>query len=84
MDKIEETFIGFLFSLKNILLTLIVNFVILGFYYILLRDGIDSFYFDRAVVVVLTIMATAIYMAFWFLSYRTFKKKKNENISINK
>lgn len=78
MEKIEKSFIGFVLSLKNIFWTLIVNFVVGIFYYKLYQDGIDSFYLSPGAVIVIAIFATIVYFAFWFLSYKAFKDKKND------
>lgn len=77
IEKVEKTFVGFLFSLNNLTLTLLVNFVVGMFYYILIHDGIDFFYIGNGWVIGITIFVTAIWVAFWILSYGTFKRKKD-------
>ena len=77
MEKVEKTFFAFLFSLKNFSLTIIMNFVCGSFYYALIHDGIDAFYVGNGWVVAITIFVTTILIAFWYLSYQTFKVKKN-------
>lgn len=84
MEKVEKTFIGFIFSLNNISLTLLVNFTAWMFYYALVHDGMWLYGIGGVWIVGATIITTIIYAIFWFLSYIAFKEKKNNIVSIEK
>lgn len=77
MEKAETTFLGFLLSLKNISLTLIVNFVVGAYFYTLIYD-FESFFISNGWILSITIFMAFVWIAFMGLSYRTWKAKKIE------
>lgn len=80
MEKVENTFIGFLFSLKNISLTLILNFVVGAYFYTLIYD-FESFYIGNVWIISISIFMAIIWIAFYRLSYTTWKSKIREQNS---
>lgn len=79
MEKVQETFIGFLFSIKNILFTLVVNFIVLGFYWRIYQVGLDNLYVGKVGGIITAIFLSIVYIFFWILSYTTFKTKTNKS-----
>lgn len=79
MEKVEKTFLGFLLSLRNILLTLLVNLVVGWYFYTLSIEFKPPFIFN-AWIVVITILMAWIWVAFHYLSYKTYREKKNSVI----
>lgn len=73
MEKVEKTFIGFLFALNNISLTILVNFAVLLMYYVIFKDGIDQFFPSRNVTYGVISFASIFWISFWYISYRTYK-----------
>ena len=81
--EVEKTFIGFLFSLKNISLTLLLNFVVGGYFYALIYD-FDSFYVPNGWIVAISVFMALVWAAFHALSYTTWKSKVIEEKLKNK
>lgn len=75
MEKPDKTFIGFLLSIKNISLTLIVNLVVGAYFYTLAKEFKLSLLFNVWIVVI-TIFMALMWMAFHYLSYQTYRGKK--------
>lgn len=71
---VESTFIGFLFSLKNISFTLLLNFVVGGYFYALICD-FESFYIPNGWIVAISVFMGIVWTGFHILSYATWKAK---------
>lgn len=78
-----STFIGYVFSLKLIIWTLLINLGAFKFYYSVFNEP-DTWFVGRGWIVVLTIFVTAVITGFWFLAYKEFRAKRNQNTSIGK
>lgn len=74
MDKIEGSFIGFLLSLKNIGLTLIMSFIIIS-YYCTLIFNYEAFFISDIWIAIVSGFVTTIYIGFLRLSYIAWKDK---------
>lgn len=82
-DKVESTFIGFLFSLKNISLTLIINFVVGAYFYALAYD-FESFFLSNGWIVAISVFMASVWIGFHTLSYSTWRIKVREEKIKNK
>lgn len=68
-------FISYIFSRSKISWTLIINFIGAAYYYVLITQGIDSFYVSPTFVLVIGIFITGIIIVYWRTSYDEFKNK---------
>lgn len=78
-----KTFIGYVFSLKLILWTIIINLGAFKFYYSVFNEP-DTWFVGKGIIVALTIFVTAILTGFWFLAYKEFRSKNNQNTNFGK
>lgn len=78
-----KTFIGYIFSLKLIFWTILINLGAIRFYYSAFNE-LDTWFVSKGWIVALTIFVTAILTGFWFLAFKEYRAKKNQNTLIGK
>lgn len=77
MEKIHNTFVGFLFSRKLIGWMLLLNFIEVAYFYVLTNEP-ESFYVGNGWIVCITAFMGFIWTAFYLHSFLSYKAKKKD------